>query len=468
MRKFDFRCTWLKILAVPSVLLMLAVAGSMALAADDAPLLELHEWSVWIGEPQAKTINGGGDYPTAMPGLVETERSRKRDEKPKPAPIGVMTVYGEPPEVVDIDLKITAGRPISQWPRSEGKSNRLRWLDLKLTKELSSPELLAYIPDTHWFNKARELNGLYMQLKKGGRAERFFAYDLELQTPLNIRLDGGPDVYKVVNLGKHVFHDVLLIVPGPDGHRIGWLNTIAAAPGGGAAATPGGKNPAQPQAGAAVGQPVQGVVLANNGAGVIKVAAGQPGAPAGAAAQPGAAAAPTADPSKETIVEIPLSGPFAVDSDEFKDKTDGEMRRRLGKTGLTAAEIDLIMSLYAPHFFATDDIHFVYRIAQDGLDEITPLVVEPETTKIKRVALVIARRVDPRLREDVQQLITDLADASYAKREKAEKRLKDLGNLAIPSLKEAMKGKDLEVVMRAERLLLSQKEQLPPEQNPAP
>lgn len=430
MRNFDFRNSWMKNLVASSCLLMLALAGQMALAADETPLLELHEWSVWIGEPQAKTINGGNDYPTAMPGLVETERSRKREEKPKPAPIGVMTIYGEPPEVVDVDLKISAGRPISQWPRSEGKSNRLRWLDLKLTKEISNPELLAYIPETHWFNKARELNGLYIQLKKGGRAERFFAYDLELQTPLNIRLDGGPDVYKVANVGKHNFHDVLLIAPGPDGHRIGWVDTIAAAPGGGTAAAPGGNNPAQPQQ--------------------------------------GAAATPKPDPSKETIVEIPLSGPFATDSEDFKEKTDAEMRRRLTKTGLTAAEVDLIMSLYSPHFFATDDIHFVFRISQDGLDQITPLVVEPETTKIKRVGLVIARRVDPRLREDVQQLITDLADASYAKREKAEKRLKDLGNLAVPSLKEAMKSKDLEVVMRAERLLLGQKEQLPPEQNPGP
>ena len=64
------------------------------------------------------------------------------------------------------------------------------------------------------------------------------------------------------------------------------------------------------------------------------------------------------------------------------------------------------------------------------------------------------------MRDDVQKLITELGDASYAQRENAEKRLKSLGRLAIPNLKEALKNKDLEVVMRAERLLLIQKEQL--------
>ena len=66
----------------------------------------------------------------------------------------------------------------------------------------------------------------------------------------------------------------------------------------------------------------------------------------------------------------------------------------------------------------------------------------------------------PQNRNDVQGLVAELGDASYSKREQAEKRLKDLGRLAIPSLKEALKNKDLEVVMRAERLLLGQKEQL--------
>src|SRR6516164_1032497 len=92
-----------------SVVMAFAVVSSRV-HADDAPPMELHEWSVWVGEPQAKQINALTDYISAMPGVVETDRGR-RSEKSAPSPVSVMTIYGEPPEVVDIDLRITGGRP---------------------------------------------------------------------------------------------------------------------------------------------------------------------------------------------------------------------------------------------------------------------------------------------------------------------------------------------------------------------
>jgi hypothetical protein len=430
--------------------------------ADDAPPMELHEWSVWVGEPQAKQINALTDYISAMPGVVETDRGR-RSEKSAPSPVSVMTIYGEPPEVVDIDLRITGGRPVAQWPRSEGKSNRLRWLDLKVSKELSNREALAYIPKGHWFHRARELGGLYLQLKKGGRIERFLAYDLEFQTTLTVRVDGGPEGYKVANLGKHAIHDVLLVVPGPEGRRLGWLDKIDA-PAGAGGATPGNAQAnAQPMAQPAVRQ-ARAVAVAAPGGVVVQAApvAGQPVPPGGAnpAGQPGSPGQPA---GPEIVVDIPFSGPLAADSDEFKEKTSGELRKRLAAVGLKEGEIELLHSLYATHFFESDEMQLLFRLAPETIDEMTPLMVEPENTKTRRVALVVARKVDPRLREDVQKLVADLGDASYGKREQAEKRLKDLGRLAIPNLKEALKSKDLEVVMRAERLLLHQKEQLPAE-----
>jgi hypothetical protein len=45
-------------------------------------------------------------------------------------------------------------------------------------------------------------------------------------------------------------------------------------------------------------------------------------------------------------------------------------------------------------------------------------------------------------------------------REAAEKRLLELGRLAVPALKVALKSSDLEVAFRAERILLAQNEKL--------
>ncbi len=197
---------------------------------------------------------------------------------------------------------------------------------------------------------------------------------------------------------------------------------------------------------------------------VIAAPAGGVGIPAqlppGAIPQGGLPNAAGQPALKETVVDIPLAGPFATDGEDFKQQTSGELRRRLAAGGLKEGEIKLLLSLYAKHMFESDEIQLIFRLPQEAIDELTPLTVEPENTKVKRVALIVARNVDPRLREDVQKLVLELGDASYAKREQAEKRLKNLGRLAIPSLKEALKSNDIEVVMRAERLLLGQKEPL--------
>jgi hypothetical protein len=392
---------------------------------DDPSKLEVHEWSVWVGESQGKAINSLSDYTSAMPGIVETERSRRRDAtKPGPTPMSVMTLYGEPPEVVDLDLRISAGRPLAQWPRSEGKSNRLRWLDLKVTKQPDNPDALVQVPEGHWFYQARNLGGLYVQMKKSARIERFLTYDLELQTTLTIRLDGGPDQFKVANLGKHPLRDVLLIVPSADGRRLGWLENVPPAPGGGSTPNnpPGGAAPQRPQA-----------------------TGGNP------ADQPKPA---------ETVVDCPLSESLKPDSEEYRQQTSGEFRKRLTAAGMSEAEVELLLSLHAAQMFGSDETQLVFRMSPEALDEIAPLTVEPETAKVKRVALIVARSVDPRLREDIDKLIQELGDATFAIRERAEQRLRELGRLAVPKLKEAIKNKDLEVVVRAERLLLAQKEQL--------
>src|SRR5262249_19345399 len=126
-------------------------------------------------------------------------------------------------------LRINSGRPVGQCPRSEGKSNRLRWLDLTVAKQADLDELVQ-VPEAHWFLQARNLGGLYIQMKKSARAERFLTYDLDVQTQLNTRPDSGPDQLKIANPGKHPVKDVLLIIPTADGKRVGWRETVAGAP----------------------------------------------------------------------------------------------------------------------------------------------------------------------------------------------------------------------------------------------
>ena len=438
------------------------VACATAVAADMPEDLEFHEWSVWIGEPQAKQMNAHLLHPSAMPGVVDTERSRRHEgDKPEPSPLSVLTAYGTPPEAADVDIRLTAGRWLAQWPKSEGKGNRLRWLDIALSKDLKDETRQAYVPETHWFRQARKLDTLYFNVKKGHRTERFLAYDAELNVPLPLRIDGEGDQYKVVNNGKHPLEDVLLIVPTPEGRRVGWVDKVG--PGEGTP-TPAGQAAAAPPAGGpqAVRMVRGGVAVAVAGGGAVVVQAAPGAAPAQPSnpGQPPNSAAPQQPAAKETSVDIPLSAPLKADGPEYRAATSETLQKKLQAAGLTAAEVELLLSLYAPHFFQTDEMVLLFRWPQSMLDESMPLNVEPDTARVKRVGLMLARKVDPKLRADMAELIKDLGNADYARREQAEEKLLKLGRLAVPELKKALKDMDPEVMTRAERLLLEQKEQL--------
>jgi hypothetical protein len=87
------------------------------------------------------------------------------------------------------------------------------------------------------------------------------------------------------------------------------------------------------------------------------------------------------------------------------------------------------------------------------MDRILPLEIVPQPRKVTRVGLVIIRNIDPAIMQEIDQLITQLGDDDWNKREAAEKRLRELGLAAKPKLEQAVKNKDLEIVYRAERLM---------------
>ena len=78
----------------------------------------------------------------------------------------------------------------------------------------------------------------------------------------------------------------------------------------------------------------------------------------------------------------------------------------------------------------------------------------PATKKIHRMAVVVAHGVDPRLQDQARVLIKQLGDVAAKARESAEAQLFEMGPVAVPVLEDALREQDVEVVYRAERLLL--------------
>lgn len=147
------------------------------------------------------------------------------------------------------------------------------------------------------------------------------------------------------------------------------------------------------------------------------------------------------------------------DADELKAVGES-IAGGLLKLGFTRLEIDLLIGRAANTWLEAKKMVVLFRLPVEAIEERLPLVAYPAPRKTVRAALIVVENIDPKIKLEVQKLIAQLGAAEYTDRESAEKRLTELGRLAVPALRAALKSADLEVVFRAERILLAQNEKL--------
>jgi hypothetical protein len=278
--------------------------------------------------------------------------------------------------------------------------------------------------------KAREGDALY--LKRGARSERFLAYDLELNLSAPLRLEGGPDKYTVVNTSPAPLFDVVIAKKTAEGYRVAWIDELPRGQPGANAAEP--VNDAPPSAAPPATPPQQ---------------------PAGTRLFGGL---PPSMPGEH--VEVTLSSAVPADSPEAAANTTQALADRLTKAGLTQQESKLFVDRYGATLFGSQELVVACRLERAVIDEKVPLSIFPAPAKTVRVAVVFMHNADPRMGDEVDQLVAQLGDAKWSVREAAQKRLLELGPVAYPGLQKALGSSDPEIVVRSERILLRQNQSL--------
>ena len=160
-------------------------------------------------------------------------------------------------------------------------------------------------------------------------------------------------------------------------------------------------------------------------------------------------------------VKLTLSQPLKPDNPSYRELTRDSYVRRLANRGLRGEAIATLLDQYAAALFEPDGLIVLAHFSREAIDEAVPLDVFPAPEKLVRTALLVAHGVDPRLQDRAREMVRRLGDKSPKARESAESQLFDLGPVAVPVLEDALREKDLEVVFRAERLLLRLNRQVP-------
>ena len=465
----------------------LALAPARPALAADPIAVELHEWSLWIVDPTLTQANSKDHYPNNLPVFVESVRSRLSGRaENRPSPLGMITFYGEAAKDVEVEMQLaSSSRFMAHWPPAESKSKRVRWLELGLAKTLADGGRVAPVEQDHWFDAARgQDEALYVS--QGARTERFLCYDVETAWMPAVKVSGGPDKYQVTNLDKNPLEDIFVSVAGGNGRRIGRLKHLPGKLQSGKSSKPsatagekkgsdksdGDKQQAAPSTDKSPTAADDAATALMDLVDRVKVdIAASGGAQPAAAAKKSKAKEAGAEKQKDAEIkkdaaeldpactaEIVMSADLSPDSPEFQEQSHSALRAVLLEAGLKASEADVFSSLYADAIFKSSELVVLFRLNSGAIEEQFPLVTYPEMKRSVRVPLVLVRNVDPQLQRGMEALVEQLADANFKTRQAAEKRLVELGRLAIPLLKKALKNADPEVVFRAERMLLLQKE----------
>jgi hypothetical protein len=138
-----------------------------------------------------------------------------------------------------------------------------------------------------------------------------------------------------------------------------------------------------------------------------------------------------------------------------KEEIVQSWRDRLLELGIGEPEVQHLTSILQSQALRTDSATVVFRLDDEQLDVLLPLEVTPLPDKQIRIALVVLLDADPDLMTRVEELVKKLGDPSYAEREAAEQRLRELGPAARPKLQEAINNSDPEVAFRAEEIIES-------------
>lgn len=416
--------------------------------------LTVRDVGVYLVSAHGKKMNDTSLFRSTLPGYMQSRRlSADAEESDRPTPLGLITFQGSEVKDLDILVEFPSGRFLSHWPTARIQSRRIYWRSQNLSK---SSSLSYQIPESHWLSPLQKADRLFVN--GNNKCERFILYDIEIIHAPEITMTQSAGGYQIQSREPGDLRHLTIIQPtdNPDSWKLAAVDSV---PGlqrktpktqtkPGEKAKPDEVNPlsdAELKVKAAAEKANQLKALGNQLRNVGALPQLLPGNSTdkkkkAAAKKPAA----KVEPVKVSYVDTrPVSKQQIL---EFWSKY-------LGNQGLGKPEVDHLLRILREYAFREDQATVVYCMDEGFLDKSIPLEITPYPDVLRRTAIVILVDADPALQNHIDQLIAQLGDPVWAKREQAQKQLEEYGRAAQKQLQQATKHKDLEIVYRSEQLL---------------
>jgi hypothetical protein len=367
---------------------------------------DVHEWAVFVLDASQNQINPEGMVFSTLPQACPSRRqAAPADQADWPMPIGVIRLSGTCDSRVDVTVEKSAGEFHASWPTADKRSNQLLWRNLTVSAD-AGPRGVEAVPENHWISALRSTPSAYLSTSPGP-CERFLLYDVQMPYPSPLQLKrGSPHSLEVTNSGPAAVHRLVFF------QQIDkvWNQT-----------TPTDLPAAQ----------------ASTTKSSIASTSASTTAPA---SQP----AWTAAHSVVTLTHGPTTRPI---------DPGAVLRPLLGNAEIADSDRDLILQIVRNYVLDSPKLTAVYVLDGSEFDRVLPLDVVPQPRKITRLGLVIVKNADPASGSEIDDLIAQLGDPVWAKRDEAYHALERIGPAASAKLGKATSNRDIEIVWRAERLL---------------
>ncbi len=387
-----WRCIWL----LPVIVFGTVRFQSSPVRAQAEPAtatgstVEVREWVILECDPSLSHANPQETVGSTLPESLLSLRAAETEQKNEPSPVGVIRFMGHSNQKFAVHLTIPeTGVFYASWPLAHMRGNRAVWYDLTIG---ATPQRLIPLDNSHWLYPLRNIDGPY--ITSISRSEKFLLYDATFPFTLPLGIAEGntkSDSVRIRNTGPTLLHDLVIYRPTRDG--TGWATaSLAEVP-------------------------------------------------------PESSGTPTTAPAERPVVQ------FAPVDNDPSHSLNADWTARLADWELDPAELNLILKILRSNVLKSPEMTAIFRLDDAAINRLLPLEISPRPARIRRLAIVIARHVDPQMPQLLDQLIAQLGDADWHKREAASSQLARFGTGANPKLREATRSSDPEVVLRAERLL---------------